>query len=660
MGGELRLDGVYGALFARRYAVAREVHAGAFAFDNTAAGSEQDRRADGGGDLSAPMASASSAAAASPPVGADADNDGWRQSRGDRSPRLPPPPPPPQLLPTLTRTVVEQRGVEDDVIDIDARRALLYVYAEEREEAEVPERAAVGQDAGRSRDCAAARSSGGSAADDAGAAGAASATGSRSTADRDSDVGNDRSRDGGCADAQGCADDGSDGRARRVTLRFRRWLAYLHATGCRWPEQRRHRHRHRRAAGVGSGCKVEHDDDDGSGRDCSGSAADAFDRGSPPTRSARVCATARRDDELRRDQHVAFLRGILDGARELPASFAALHASQTWLCFWIAHSLDMLGEQLTPAEARGIVRLCRASQAERGGFGGGPGHLPHAAATYAAVMALCIAGTVDAEAYAVVDRRALAEWIRRDLRVRDGDGDGGGVYRVTTDGECDARALYCVLATASVLGILDAEMARGCAAFVRSLRAFDGGFGGEPGNESHGGYAYCAVASMRILRAHGHLGDDEYCELTRPVRAWVARRQLPFEGGFQGRTHKLVDACYSFWLGALAELCGAAYDRGALALYIRRYCQAPSRPDSRGGGGLCDKPGAPPDFYHTCYALAGLAIASAGDATPPGDGAAGGTVADGVDGAGTLRTVDPTYNLVRETLAAARRHIGAA
>jgi protein farnesyltransferase subunit beta len=27
-------------------------------------------------------------------------------------------------------------------------------------------------------------------------------------------------------------------------------------------------------------------------------------------------------------------------------------------------------------------------------------------------------------------------------------------------------------------------------------------------------------------------------------------RQMPVEGGFQGRTNKLVDGCYSFWQGA--------------------------------------------------------------------------------------------------------------
>jgi prenyltransferase beta subunit len=31
---------------------------------------------------------------------------------------------------------------------------------------------------------------------------------------------------------------------------------------------------------------------------------------------------------------------------------------------------------------------------------------------------------------------------------------------------------------------------------------------------------------------------------------WLIMRQMPVEGGFQGRTNKLVDGCYSFWQGA--------------------------------------------------------------------------------------------------------------
>jgi protein farnesyltransferase subunit beta len=40
---------------------------------------------------------------------------------------------------------------------------------------------------------------------------------------------------------------------------------------------------------------------------------------------------------------------------------------------------------------------------------------------------------------------------------------------------------------------------------------------------------------------------------------WSAQRQLPLEGGFNGRPNKLVDGCYSFWVGGGFILLDAAY-----------------------------------------------------------------------------------------------------
>ena len=31
------------------------------------------------------------------------------------------------------------------------------------------------------------------------------------------------------------------------------------------------------------------------------------------------------------------------------------------------------------------------------------------------------------------------------------------------------------------------------------------------------------------------------------IKYWLVNKQMKFEGGFQGRTNKLVDCCYSFW-----------------------------------------------------------------------------------------------------------------
>jgi hypothetical protein len=76
-----------------------------------------------------------------------------------------------------------------------------------------------------------------------------------------------------------------------------------------------------------------------------------------------------------------------------------------------------------------------------------------------------------------------------------------------------------------------------------------GGLGGEPGNEAHGGYTYCGLAALALL------GELNVLDISR-LEAWMAQRQTPIEGGFNGRTNKLTDGCYSFWVGAAFALLG--------------------------------------------------------------------------------------------------------
>lgn len=74
---------------------------------------------------------------------------------------------------------------------------------------------------------------------------------------------------------------------------------------------------------------------------------------------------------------------------------------------------------------------------------------------------------------------------------------------------------------------------------------------------------------------------------------------MRLEGGFQGRTNKLVDGCYSFWQGGTFPLIAAIlstqgkmfnssdhwlFNQEALQEYILICCQNPH-------GGLLDKPG---------------------------------------------------------------------
>ena len=295
---------------------------------------------------------------------------------------------------------------------------------------------------------------------------------------------------------------------------------------------------------------------------------------------------------LLRRKHAAYCRRGLEG---LSASYACLDASRPWLLYWMIHALELL-DALPDKEclSRCVGTLKKCAHLD-GGFGGGPHQLAHTAPTYAAVLALFTIGTE--EAYESIDRRAMYRFF---MRCKDPD---TGCFRVEgNDGEMDARGLYTVMAVASMLNILTPELKRGAAEFVARCQTFEGGLGGYPGNEAHGGYSFCAFAALVILERTDIIDTEAFAR-------WICAKQMRCEGGYQGRTNKLVDACYSFWQGAIplllkrAGVCREALqDTARLQEYILLACQQKE-------GGLRDKPGKPRDYYHTCYALSGLSVA---------------------------------------------------
>ncbi|KAJ4293795.1 CAAX farnesyltransferase (FTase) subunit beta [Collariella sp. IMI 366227] len=167
-------------------------------------------------------------------------------------------------------------------------------------------------------------------------------------------------------------------------------------------------------------------------------------------------------------------------------------------------------------------------------------------------------------------------------------------------------------------------------------QTFEGGISGQPNAEAHGAYAFCALGCLALLD-HPSRSIPSYLDVPRLI-AWLSSRQYAPEGGFSGRTNKLVDGCYSHWVGGcfpLIEAClnnsgnaGLAaenptssssssskrtnlppteeslFSREGLIRYILCCCQDQTR-----RGGLRDKPGKMSDSYHTCYVLSGLSSA---------------------------------------------------
>jgi len=368
-----------------------------------------------------------------------------------------------------------------------------------------------------------------------------------------------------------------------------------------------------------------------------------------------------RDDEsfqirLLRDKHREYLTRAL--TKPLHPNYVSLDASRPWIIYWTLHSLDLLDELPEEAVLVNVVKALDDCWEEieveldgdeirndsvlgdqlkgsadmvripGGGFGGNVGQMAHCAPTYAAVLALAIVHGAGAErsapsSFMAIDvirskRRKLYAWfqsLRCNMPLLGGHRhqDMMTAYRMHHDGEVDVRATYTMLAVAKLLQIDTPILASAQAAdFVASCQTYEGGFGGEPDSEAHGGYTFCAIAALKLLegRESSRSGSRKVTVDFNSLRAWLARRQMGSEGGFAGRCNKLVDGCYSFWQGSAmavldtwngqgSDLC---FDRSRLERYILLCAQDVN-------GGLRDKPSKPRDFYHSCYNLSGLSLA---------------------------------------------------
>ncbi|CAI0455969.1 unnamed protein product [Linum tenue] len=320
--------------------------------------------------------------------------------------------------------------------------------------------------------------------------------------------------------------------------------------------------------------------------------------------------------------------------------------SRPWLCYWILHSIALLGESVDDElEDNAIDFLSRCQ-------------MPHLATTYAAVNSLVTLG--GHKALSSINRDNLYKFLSRMK-------DSSGAFRMHDAGEIDVRACYTAISVASILNILDDELAKGVGNYILSCQTYEGGIAGEPGSEAHGGYTFCGLAAMVLINQANSLDLASLID-------WVAFRQ-GVECGFQGRTNKLVDGCYSFWQGGVFALLqrlpafggegfgtsdvevewvsdstseGDDEDRdssddnealhpepdqeghqssshspeSSTAVHIHHSRHNQLEPlfhtmalqqyivlcSQEQEGGFRDKPGKARDYYHTCYCLSGLSV----------------------------------------------------
>ena len=324
---------------------------------------------------------------------------------------------------------------------------------------------------------------------------------------------------------------------------------------------------------------------------------------------------------------------------EMPNGYTSLDAGFPWLVYWITNIISMSKDnyEISHDNKMQLVQILKELQHEDGGFCGNPKGYAHLISTYAAVMA--IVNLDMPEAYDIIDIPKMKNFLLKmknnefDIDKAPSYTDKNGVYLITRDkdndfisyhtaypgtfqnhinGESDLRSTYCAMVIASTLNLINWDdldndpLTKGVVENIKNCQTFEGGLGPEPFCEAHGGYSYCGIATLVLLKKLNEIDTNSFLR-------WLVNRQMIKEGGFNGRTNKLVDSCYSFWQGSVFNMLYMAdkkytfddellYDQLSLQAYILFACQNTKI------GGLIDKPGKYPDLYHSNYSIASLSL----------------------------------------------------
>ncbi|KAK3384913.1 terpenoid cyclases/protein prenyltransferase alpha-alpha toroid [Podospora didyma] len=282
-----------------------------------------------------------------------------------------------------------------------------------------------------------------------------------------------------------------------------------------------------------------------------------------------------------------------------------------------------------------------------------------AATVFSLLILALLADDDEAElAFNGVDRVKTLRWLRK-LQREDGSfGEslmnlpGRGWF---VGGGYDGR--YCYIATV-IRWILRGDLKEGelgwvedfdterLAKYILNSQTYDGGFAGSSADEPHAGYAYCAISALSLLdrpqensiAAHPSKILHSRIRDMPGLIHWLASRQfvylkpkeraetfdedddpvnylLPEElsdltldenirhVGFNGRSNKVADTCYCWWVGAALANLGKVdmIDQKSTRRFLLERMQHKI-------GGFGKFPGSPPDVYHACFGTAILAV----------------------------------------------------
>ena len=228
--------------------------------------------------------------------------------------------------------------------------------------------------------------------------------------------------------------------------------------------------------------------------------------------------------------HYNFAKKLMS---KLPGGYTSLDSGFPWLIYWVTNIISLCKDNyaISYDNKLQLIQILKELQHEEGGFCGSAKGYAHLISTYAAMMAIVNLGIP--EAYDIVDINKMKNFLLKmknnnfEINKEPSYTDKNGVYLITRDknnefisyhtaypgtfqnhinGESDLRSTYCAMVTASVLNLINFDdldndpLTKGVVDNIKTCQTFEGGLGPEPFCEAHGGYSYCGIASLIILK----------------------------------------------------------------------------------------------------------------------------------------------------------------
>jgi len=313
--------------------------------------------------------------------------------------------------------------------------------------------------------------------------------------------------------------------------------------------------------------------------------------------------------EFNKKKHVAFLKQFYN---MIPHHYEGQDSNRGTLLYFIISSLDLLGAideidkkngieylyslQILPDESKGEPEKYFNCGFRGSGFLGLPwnsSNTPpkethcldqaHLALTYTVLCGLRILG----DDYSRVYKKAIISALKN-LQM-----ENGAFVPVNGGGESDVRYIYCAVAISYLLEDFSGINIDKSVQYILQGQSYDYGYGQGVGQESHGGSTYCALASLALLN------KLERVRHRKRLIQWLLERQV---SGFQGRTNKDPDTCYSFWIGSSLNILDSIH------LVNAPLCKGFTYSCESKYGGFGKTPDAYPDLLHSYFALCGLSM----------------------------------------------------